>query len=95
MALMVRYCEKHRHAWPCSSPPRIITLGESKTSATGSTSSSLLRHEVCPVAPSLQAKSCPISSVDAIKQINELGGDLNGAEETAVEDRIAEADMGS
>lgn len=35
----------------------------------------------CPLAPGLQPDYCPIKSVDAIEQINDLGGEIRAAEE--------------
>jgi hypothetical protein len=70
VALMVRYCEKHRHAWP-------IADGRGK-------------KKCCPAAEAAfgdRAGECPITSVDAIRQINDLGGELEAVEE-------AEADGG-
>jgi hypothetical protein len=59
---MVRYCEKHRHAWPHSDP---------------------WKGGPCPFGLQVSSKMppCPVKSVDAIAQINELGFELEGRDE--------------
>jgi hypothetical protein len=63
--MMVRYCERHRHAWPVASPWK---PGEPCPFWAKVTSAA-------------KGTDCEVKSVDAIAKINDLGFELEGRDE--------------